>query len=182
MKRRSSFTAVPTAIDRNIDDTLLDYLKKISDNTETLETLAESSIIELTELELAELLNITSAATVVNNLSFSIVAEASGTIPYIVQTGSNVVIHLPAGVDGVDGIDGYTPVKGVDYDDGIDGSDGNDGYTPVKGIDYFDGEVGLTPIISATYEDGKLIIDASNYTNGSQLIDGSILTSEPREV
>jgi len=35
------------------------------------------------------------------------------------------------------GADGYTPQKGIDYDDG------EDGYTPVKDVDYFDGNDGL---------------------------------------
>lgn len=35
------------------------------------------------------------------------------------------------------GEDGYTPQKGIDYEDG------EDGYTPVKDVDYFDGNDGL---------------------------------------
>lgn len=41
----------------------------------------------------------------------------------------------------IKGNDGYTPIKGLDYDDG------KDGYTPKKGVDYFDGEKGDTPEI-----------------------------------
>lgn len=53
------------------------------------------------------------------------------------------------GIDYEDGADGYTPVKGVDYVDGKDGRDGRDGRdgadgqngkdgeTPEKGVDYF---------------------------------------------
>lgn len=45
--------------------------------------------------------------------------------------------------------DGYTPVKGVDYDDG------KDGYTPIKGVDYYDGKDGVTPIKGRDYDDGQ---------------------------
>lgn len=46
---------------------------------------------------------------------------------------------------------GYTPIKGIDYQDGTDGSDGlsikgDDGYTPVKGKDYFDGTNGTNGV------------------------------------
>lgn len=53
------------------------------------------------------------------------------------------------GIDYEDGADGYTPVKGIDYvdgkdgrdgrdgKDGADGKDGKDGETPEKGVDYF---------------------------------------------
>lgn len=43
---------------------------------------------------------------------------------------------------GATGDAGYTPIKGVDYNDGKDGKDGADGYTPQKGVDYFDGTNG----------------------------------------
>ena len=43
---------------------------------------------------------------------------------------------------GATGDAGYTPIKGVDYNDGKDGKDGADGYTPQKGVDYFDGANG----------------------------------------
>lgn len=39
----------------------------------------------------------------------------------------------------IKGDDGYTPVKGIDYEDG------KDGYTPKKGVDYFDGKPGEMP-------------------------------------
>jgi hypothetical protein len=44
--------------------------------------------------------------------------------------------------------DGYTPQKGIDY------NDGEDGYTPVKGKDYFDGKDGYTPKKGKDYRDG----------------------------
>ena len=55
--------------------------------------------------------------------------------------GSNVVTFSDGKKlnvkNGSKGSPGYTPVKGVDYNDGEDGKDGKDGYTPVKGTDYF---------------------------------------------
>jgi hypothetical protein len=42
---------------------------------------------------------------------------------------------------------GYTPIKGIDYNDGytpVKGIDYDDGYTPIKGIDYRDGIDGKT--------------------------------------
>ena len=48
------------------------------------------------------------------------------------------------GTDGTNGTNGYTPIKGVDYNDGAPGTPGTNGVTPVKGIDYFDGAKGDT--------------------------------------
>lgn len=45
--------------------------------------------------------------------------------------------------------DGYTPQKGIDYDDGAPG------YTPVKGVDYDDGAPGYTPQKGVDYDDGE---------------------------
>jgi hypothetical protein len=55
-------------------------------------------------------------------------------------------------VSSLKGQDGYTPRKGIDYNDGADstvpgpagpsGKDGKDGITPIKGKDYFDGKDG----------------------------------------
>lgn len=38
---------------------------------------------------------------------------------------------------------GYTPIKGIDYDDG---------YTPIKDVDYFDGSDGYSPIPGVDFE------------------------------
>jgi len=47
------------------------------------------------------------------------------------------------GEKGDNGFDGYTPIKGIDYNDGLDGLNGENGYTPIKGVDYFDGNNGM---------------------------------------
>ena len=49
------------------------------------------------------------------------------------------------GNSGLDGKDGYTPIKGIDYNDGKNGEQGvagTDGKTPVKDVDYTDGKNG----------------------------------------
>lgn len=66
--------------------------------------------------------------------------------------GSNVVTFSDGTKlivkNGSKGSPGYTPVKGVDYDDG---KDGEDGYSPVKGVDYDDGKDGYTPVKGIDY-------------------------------
>lgn len=81
---------------------------------------------------------------------------ASVTVQSVEQStadgGSNVVTFSDGTKlivkNGSKGNPGYTPVKGVDYDDG---KDGDDGYTPVKGVDYDDGKDGYTPVKGTDY-------------------------------
>ena len=49
-------------------------------------------------------------------------------------------------IPGPKGADGYTPRKGIDYNDGAKGETGERGYTPIKGVDYSDGVRGLQGI------------------------------------
>ena len=115
MKRRSSFTAVPTAIDRNIDDTLLDYLKKISDNSEELSVIGSSSLIELTEEEITNLLDVVAAAELVRDLDFTVVSVPWGTPASVVFNGSIAEFRVPMPKDGEKGEAGLSPILDISY-------------------------------------------------------------------
>ena len=54
-------------------------------------------------------------------------------------------------LESLKGDPGYTPQKGVDY---------NDGYTPVKGVDYTDG---VTPVKGVDYTDGYSPVRGTDY-------------------
>ena len=58
---------------------------------------------------------------------------------------------------GAKGDPGYTPIKGIDYDDGEKGDKGDPGYTPVKGVDYFDGDPGVYVSTTEPVSDDALI-------------------------
>ena len=94
-----------------------------------------------------------------------------------VGTNLNAILDfvIPKGKDGADGIDGYTPIKGIDYNDGQDGKDGKDGkdgYTPQKGIDYFDGQNGADGKDGKDGRDGYTPQKGIDYFDGQNGVDG----------
>lgn len=126
--------------------TIFDELQDINDN---IEDLAESlSTIDLSKLEQLKGDKGEDGKTPKKGIdyhtkdeldSFAKLIQSRIKVPTVDEVAT-AVLPRATPIKGKHYFDGYTPVKGVDY------NDGKDGYTPIKGIDYYDGKDAiLTP-------------------------------------
>lgn len=162
MKIRSQLTSPQVAVDRNIDNTVIDKIDVVNSNIDAIAALgAPEAIADMNVLADVDWAAIEAQVGTLDGLTVEVVETLpAGSQASAELVGNTIELRIPKGVDGTDGVDGYTPVKGTDYSDGVDGTngvDGQDGYTPIKGIDYVDGIRGATgydgrtPIMEFTY-------------------------------
>jgi hypothetical protein len=114
--RRSSLNSLDVAYSREIDSKY-DDIKKVADAIATINALAGSDLINITEAEIVQLLTITSAAELINNLTVQAETLDPGSNATVSLVGSVLTIGVPEGEHGVDGLDGRSPKYQITYNE-----------------------------------------------------------------
>ena len=125
MKIRSQLTNPNLAINRNINSTDMDIIKSVQANIVQIIKLGDAeALADIATLADINFDQILAGIDTIDNLTVRVVETLPvGETASAELVGNEIQLKLPTALDGVDGVDGYTPIRGLDYNDGARGKD-----------------------------------------------------------